>query len=158
MTPEKIKEKIEKREAELKELRKQAKDAELAEQKAQEQAAKLEALSPQITDAIQALLNKAKISLPTCKSIITIMGDSGLTTTILNEKPKVNHIGDRGRKSIMFEGKQISWSQLCTLKNINRLEGGSAHRDVYNKARELHDSIEHVCIIDDVKYPVKETK
>jgi hypothetical protein len=58
----------------------------------------------------------------------------------------------------MFEGKQISWSQLCELKNIARVEGGSAHRDVYNKAREVHDTIEHECIIDGKKYPVSEIK
>lgn len=154
MTPQKIKDKIEKREAELKELRKQAKDAELAEQKAQEQAAKLETLSPQISEAIQALLNKAKITLPAGKSIITTISETGLSTSIINGKTRENHIGDRGRKSINYEGKQISWSQLCILKNINRLEGGSAHRDVYNKARELHDSIEHECAVDGKKYPV----
>jgi uncharacterized phage infection (PIP) family protein YhgE len=77
MTPQEIKEKIEKREAELQELKKQAKEAEVAERKAQEQAAKLEALSPQISDAIQTLLNKAKIALPAGKQIITTMGRSG---------------------------------------------------------------------------------
>ena len=153
-----IKEKIEKTEAQLKELRKQAKEAEVAEQKAQEQIAKLEALVPQVSDAIQALLNKAKLTLPAGKQIITTMGEVGLSTSILNAKFIKSGIANRGRKSIMFEGKQISWSQLCTIKNIARVESGSAHRDIYNKAREVHDIIEHECIIDGKKYPVSEVK
>lgn len=158
MTPQQIKEKIEKREAELKELRKQAKEAEVAEQKAQEQAVKLEALSPQISDAIQALLNKAKIALPAGKQIITTQGEVGLSTSILNGKITKTGITDRGIKSISFEDKQISWAKLCELKNIARTPNGSAHRDAFNKARELHDSIQHECIIDGKKYPISEVK
>ncbi len=158
MTPQQIKDKIEKREAELKELRKKAKEAELAEQKAAEQAAKLESLSPQVSEAIQTLLNKAKITLPAGKQIITIMGEVGLSTSIINQKTIKSGIANRGIKSINFDGKQISWSQLCTLKNVARVAGGSAHRDVYNKARQLHDGIEHECVIDGKKYPVSEVK
>jgi hypothetical protein len=51
------------------------------------------------------------------------------------------------------EGQQMSWAKLCGLKNIVRTPGGSAHRDVYNKAKELHDSIEHQCVVDDKAYP-----
>lgn len=131
----------------------------MAEQKAAEQAAKLEALSPQISDAIQNLLDKAKINLPAGKQIVTTIGQVGLSTSIINQKiTKSSGIANRGMKSINFEGNQISWSQLCEFRNIDRTPNGSAHRDVYNKARELHDTIDHECIIDGIKYPVSERK
>jgi hypothetical protein len=71
-------------------------------------------------------LNKAKITLPAGKQIITIVGEVGLSTSILNAKTMKSGIANRGMKSIIFEGKQISWSQLCEIKNIARVAGGSA--------------------------------
>jgi len=153
MTLETLKAKAEKKEAEAKELKKQVKDAELAEQKAQEQAAKLEALSPQITEAIQTVLNQAKVTLPAGKQITITVGELGLSTSIVNGKSVKAGKGNGG-KAITFEGQQISWSKLCEIKNITRTPGGSAHRDVYNKAKDLHDSIHHECSIDHKVYPV----
>lgn len=154
MTADKLKQKLEKKEAELRELKKQAKEAELAQQRAQEEAAKLEALSPQITEAIQTVLNQAKVSLPQGKQIICTVGEMGLSTSIVNGKSVKTRTGNGGAKTITFEGQQTSWAGLCELKGIARTPSGSAHRDAYNKARDLHDSIEHECSIDGKTYPV----
>lgn len=156
MTTEQLKAKLQKREEELKDLRKQVKDAELAEQKAAEEAAKLEALSPQVSQAIQDVLNKSGLTLPVGKQIVTIVGDTGLSTSIINGKVIRTSAGkgNGGAKAITYEGKQTSWAGLCELKGIARTPGGSAHRDVYNKARELHDSIQHECSVDGKVYPI----
>jgi hypothetical protein len=154
MTLETLKAKAEKKEAELKEIRKQVKEAELAEQKKQEQVAKLQALSPQVSEAIQTILDKAQITLPVGKQIITTVDETGLSTSIVNQKSVKTRAGNGGAKAITYEGQQISWAKLCELKNITRTPSGSAHRDVYNRAKDLHDTIPHLCSIDGNEYPV----
>lgn len=154
MTIETLKAKLDKKETEAKELRKQVKEAEVAEQKAQEQIAKLEVLSTDISEVVQTVLDKAKITLPVGKSITITVGELGLSTSIVNQKPVKTGRGNGGAKTITFEGQQTSWSGLCEIKNIVRTPRGSAHRDVYNKARDLHDTIQHECSIDGKTYPV----
>lgn len=154
MTLETLKAKLDKKKAETKELEKQLKDAEAAELKTREQAAKLEALSPQISEAIEAILKRENVTLPEGKQIISVVGSTGLLTNIVNSKPVKIRAGNGGAKAITFEGQQISWAKLCELKNVTRTPSGSAHRDVYNRAKDLHDSIEHECSIDGKKYPV----
>ena len=58
-----------------------------------------------------------------------------------------------GAKSIDYQGQKISWAKLCDIKGIAKTQGGSDHSDVYNKARELHDSIQHDCSIDGIAHP-----
>jgi hypothetical protein len=154
MTLETLKSRLDKKETEAKELKKQVKEAELAEQKAQEQIAKLEALSADITEVVQTVLDKAKITLPVGKSITITVGELGLSTSIVNQKPVKTRKGNGGAKSITFEGQPTSWAELCHIKNITRTPEGSAHRDVYNRDKDLHDSIQHECSIDHKVYPV----
>ncbi len=155
MTTDQLKTKLQKKEEETKQLKDEIKQRESAEKKAQEQAAKLEALSPQVSEAVEALLRKENVTLPEGKQILLVVGANGeLLTNILNSKPVKTGKGNGGTKAITFEGEQISWARLCEIKNIARTPGGSAHRDVFNKAKELHDSIEHDCSIDGKTYPV----
>lgn len=154
MTLETLKAKLGKKEDEAKELKKQIKETEVAEQKAEGQIVKLEALSTDISEVVQTVLDKAKITLPTGKQITITVGELGLSTSIVNQKPVKTRTGNGGAKSITFEGKQTSWAELCQIKNITRTPGGSAHRDVYNKAKDLHDTIQHECSIDGKTYPV----
>ena len=151
---ETLKAKLDKKEAEAKEIKKQVREAELAEQKAQEQAAKLEALSPQISEAVQTVLNKVKLTLPAGKQIITTVGEMGLSTSIVNQKPVKTGRGGNRAKTITYKGEEISWARLCEIENIPRTPGGSAHRDVFNRAKELHDTVPHRCSIDGKTYPV----
>ena len=152
MTLETLKSRLEKREAEAKDLKRQIKEAESAQKQAEEFVAKLQTLSPQISDAIQAVLNQAQITLPEGKEIITVVGKTGLLTNIVNGKAIKTRKGNGGAKAIIFEGEEMSWAKLCEIKNIARTPGGSAHRDVYNKAKDLHDSIQHECSIDGKTY------
>jgi hypothetical protein len=156
VTTNKLQERIQKKEEEIKELRHQLKTTEAAQRRAEEEAAKLESLSPAITEAIEALLKKEKLTLPAGKQIITTVGETGLLTNIVNGKTikASTGKGNGGAKAITYEGEQTSWAGLAELKGIARTPGGSAHRDVFNKSRELHDSIEHECSIDGKKYPV----
>ena len=154
MTLETLKAKLDRKKAETKELEKKVKEAEVAEMKTQEEIAKLVDLSSEVTDAIQAILDKAQITLPLGKQIIITADHMGLSTSILNQKSVKATTGNGGMKAIIFEGEQISWAKLCELKNIARTPSGSAHRDVYNKARDLHDTIEHQCSIDGKEYPI----
>ncbi len=90
--------------------------------------------------------------LPQEKQILIATSDAGITASIVDVK-LTKGVGNGGAKAITYEGEQISWAKLCELKGIARTPGGSAHRDVYNKARELHDSIPHDCAIDGATYP-----
>jgi len=152
MTLDTLKAKLDKKKAETKELEKQVKEAEIAEQKKQEQVAKLEVLSTDISEAIRQLLEHAEVTLPIGKQIITTVDGTGLSTSILNQKAAKTRAGNGG--AITFEGDQMSWAGLCALKNITRTPSGSAHRDAYNKDRTLHDTIPHQCSIDGKEYPV----
>lgn len=155
MTPlETMKAKLEKKEAEAKQLKKQLKEAELAEEKAKETLAKLEATKDGIKDAVQAVLSQAEVTLPEGKYITIMPNETGLAINLSDLKPARKGGGNGGAKAIVFEGNQISWAKLCEIKNIARTPGGSAHRDVYQKARELHDSIKHDCTIDNKVYPI----
>ena len=151
---ESLKAKLDKKKAETKDLEKQIKDAEVAEIKIAEQAVKLEAIAPQVSEAVCAILKKEKITLPEGKQIILVVGANGeLLTNILDGKSVKTRAGNGGARAITYDGEQISWAKLCEIKNIARTPGGSAHRDVYNKAKELHDSIQHDCSIDNKTYP-----
>ena len=154
MTLETLKAKLDRKKAEAKELEKKVKEAEVAEMKAQEEIAKLVDLSSQVTDAVQAILDKAELTLPMGKQIIITADHMGLSTSILNQKTAKTRTSNGGAKAITFEGDQMSWAGLCALKNITRTPSGSAHRDVYNKDKTLHDSIPHECSIDGKTYPV----
>ena len=154
MTSEQLKEKIEKKQAELKDLQKQIKEAEQAKKKTEELNGKLEAMKSEITQAVQAMFEKSGISLPDSKQIVITMTESGFITNMIETKTEREHTGNGGAKNITFEGNQISWAKLCDLKGIARTPSGSAHRDVYNKAKELHDSISHTCVYDGKTYPI----
>ena len=154
MTLDTLKAKLDRKKSEAKELEKQVKEAEVAEMKAQEEIAKLVDLSSEVTDAVQAILDKVELTLPMGKQIVITADHMGLSTSILNQKAVRTKTGNGGAKAITFEGQQISWAKLCEIKNIARTPSGSAHRDVYNKAKDLHDSIEHKCSIDGKDYPV----
>ncbi len=152
MTLDTLKAKLDRKKSETKELEKQVKEAEVAEMKTQEEIAKLVDLSSEVTDAVQTILDKAKIILPLGKQIIITADHMGLSTSILNQKAARTVKGNGGTKAITFEGQQISWAKLCEIKNITRTPSGSAHRDVYNKDRSLHDAIPHLCTIDQINY------
>ena len=149
---ERLKTKLDKQKAQLKNIEKQLKVEEQAEQKRLEDAAKLDALCPDISTAIQDILDKSDITLSQEKQIVITTSDAGITASIVDIK-LTKKAGNGGAKAITYEGEQISWAKLCELKGVARTPGGSAHRDVYNKARELHDSIPHDCAIDGVTYP-----
>ena len=153
MTLETLKAKLDRKKSEAKELEKQVKEAEAAEMKTQEEIAKLVDLSPEVGEAVQTILDKAQITLPLGKQIIITVDHMGLSTSILNQKSVKATTGNGGMKAITFEGQQISWAKLCEIKNIARTPSGSAHRDVFNKAKDLHDTIEHHCSIDGKDYP-----
>ncbi len=144
MTPiETLKAKAEKKEAELKELKKQVKDVELAEQKAKENLAKLEASRDVIRDAVQVVLDKAGVSLPEGKSITITPNETGLVANVSDLKPARKGGGNGGgAKTIVYEGREMSWHQLADEKGIDT-KGASAHKVIFLKARELHDSIPH---------------
>ena len=154
MTPQKLKEKVEKKQSELRELQKKLKEEELAQKKAEEFIRKLETVSPEIGKAVQTVLDEAEVKLPEGKQIVITAGQAGLLTSIVNGKSVKTRTGNGGAKAITFEGQQTSWAGLCEIKNIARTPSGSAHRDVYNKAKELHDTIEHECSIDGKTYHV----
>ena len=154
-TIESLKVKLDKKKAEAKEIEKLVKEAEAAELEAQKLVAKLETLSASISEAIQNVLNQAEVKLPEGKQIITIVGSKGdLLTNIVNGKVSKTKAGNSGAKTITYEGEQISWSRLCELTGIVRTPSGSAHRDCFNKAKDLHNSIQHECSIDGKTYPV----
>ena len=154
MTLDTLKAKLDRKKSEAKELEKQVKEAEAAEMKTQEEIAKLVDLSSEVTFAVQTILDKAELTLPIGKQIIITADHMGLSTSILNQKSVKATTGNGGMKAIAFEGQQISWAKLCEIKSIARTPSGSAHRDVYNKDRTLHDSIPHECSIDGKTYPV----
>ena len=135
-------------------MQKKLKEEELAQKKAEEFIRKLESVSPEIGKAVQTVLDEAEVKLPEGKQIVITAGQAGLLTSIVNGKSVKTRTGNGGAKAITFEGQEMSWAKLCEIKNITRTPGGSAHRDVYNRARELHDSIEHECSIDGKVYPV----
>jgi len=150
---ERLKTKIDKQKAQLKDIEKQLKVEEQAEQQRLDNAAKLDTLSPEFSKAIEDILVKAGITLPEDKQIRIALNGTGLSAEILEVKTAKGKGGNGGAKAITYEGEQISWAKLCELKGVVRTPGGSAHRDVYNKGRELHDSIPHDCAIDGVTYP-----
>jgi len=155
MTPiETLKAKLEKREAEAKELKKQVKEAELAEHKAKENLAKLEANKDKIRDAVQTVLSQAGVSLPEDKAISITASETGLVVNLAELTSARKGGGNGGAKAITFEGQQMSWAKLCVIKGVSRTPGGSAHRDVYNRARNLHNSVPHECSIDRKVYPI----
>lgn len=139
-TTERIKAKLEKRQADIKTLKEQLKAEEQAERKAQENAAKLEALCHEIAKAITDIVAKAEVTLPTGKQIITALGDAGLVTTIVEQK--VAKAGQNGTRNISYEGEQISWAKLAEKKGY-AVKGASAHKVVFQKDRALHGSIPH---------------
>lgn len=141
MTSDKLKDKLQKKEAELRELKKQAREAELAEQKANENLAKLEAKKDEIRDAVQAVLNQASVVLPSGKSITITQSETGLVADVSDLKP-TRKGGNGGSKTIVFEGREMSWQQLADEKGIDT-KGASAHKVIFLKARQLHDSIPH---------------
>ncbi len=153
MTVDQLKMKMDRKQAELKELQKQIKESEQEQKQEQEMLAKLVTLTLDIGREIQEILDKAGIKLPEGKRIIIENGEEGLVTSIVNtgiiRKPKGN-----GGAKIIYEGQELSWSKLCGLAGIEKTQGGSAHRDVYNKNRELHDSIQHQCQVDGKTYPI----
>jgi len=142
MTPNKLKDKLEKKEAELKDLKKKVKDAELAEQKAQENLAKLEAKKDEIRDAVQAVLDQASVVLPSGKSITITPSQTGLIADVSDLKQARKGGGNGGAKTIIYEGREMSWQQLADEKGIDT-KGASAHKVIFLKARQLHDSIPH---------------
>lgn len=150
---ERLKTRLEKGKAQLKDIEKQLKAEEQAAQKRLEDAAKLDALSPEISKAIEDILTQAGVTLPQEKQILVAINETGLSAKILEVKAAKGKGGNGGAKAITYEGEQMSWAKLCELKGVARTPGGSAHRDVYNKVRELHDSIPHDCAIDGVTYP-----
>ncbi len=152
MTVDQMKKKAERKQAELKDLQKKIKDEEQAKKKAEEMLKKLEAIMPEVAKGINAMFEKTGIELSEGNQIIISADENELIAHLITKPVRVGR-GNGGVKAIMFEGQNISWSKLCTLKNIATTAGGSAHRDVFNKARELHDSIEHTCIIDGKVYP-----
>ena len=149
---ERLKTKLDKQKAQLKDIEKQLKVEEQAEQQRLENIAKLEALCPDISKAINDILAKSDITLPQEKQIVIATSDAGITASIVDVK-LAKKAGTGGTKAITYEGEQISWAKLCEHKGVVRTPGGSAHRDVYNKGRELHDSITHDCAIDGGTYP-----
>lgn len=142
MTLEKLKEKADKKQAELKEVQKQIKEAELTQKKAEEFIQKLETISPEISKAVQEVLDKAKVKLPEGKQIIVTVGEMGLLTSIVNGKPVKTGRGGNGGKTIVYEGREMSWQQLADEKGIDT-KGASAHKVIFLKDRALHDSIPH---------------
>ena len=142
MTADKLKQKLQKKEAELRELKKQAREAELAEQKANENLAKLEAKKDEIRDAVQAVLNQASVVLPSGKSITITPSETGLVIDVSDLKQARKGGGNGGAKTIVYEGKEMSWQQLADEKGID-IKGASAHKVIFLKARQLHDSIPH---------------
>ena len=154
MTSDKLKEKVEKKQSEIKELQKKLKEEELVQKKAEEFIRKLETVSPEISKAVQMVLDEAELKLPAGKQIVIIAGQTGLLTNIVNGKFTKRGNGNGGARTITYEGEQISWAKLCEIKGITRIPSGSAHRDFYSKARELHDSIEHECSLDGKVYPI----
>ncbi len=157
MTLEQLKQKASKRQTESKEIQKQIKEEEAARKKAEEAIQKLSGLSSDIAKVVQNMLDKAGIALPEGKEIIIKGSETGLITNIIETKNARIGRGNGGVKAITYEGKNMSWSKLCDLKGIAKTLSGSAHRDVYNKAKEIHDSIPHVCIIDGKTYPVTQS-
>ena len=149
---ERLQAKIEKEQARIKALQDQLKAEKQAEKKRLENIAKLKSLSPEFSTAIQDILTKSDITLPQEKQIVITTSDAGITASIVDVK-LAKKAGTGGTKAIAYEGEQISWSKLCEIKAVVRTPGGSAHRDVYNKDRELHDSIAHDCVIDRGTYP-----
>ena len=90
MTSDKLKDKLQKKEAELRELKKQAREAELAEQKANENLAKLEAKKDEIRDAVQAVLDQAGMVLPSGKSITITPSKSFFNCSFSRSIPLTN--------------------------------------------------------------------
>lgn len=142
MTSDKLKDKLQKKEAELKDLKKKVKDTELAEQKAQENLAKLEAKKDEIRDAVQVILDQAGMVLPSGKSITITPSETGLIADVSDLKQARKGGGNGGAKTIIYEGKEMSWQQLADEKGID-IKGASAHKVIFVKARQLHDSIPH---------------
>lgn len=154
MTKEQLKLKITILEKKLEQLKEQIKELMKDDEKEKETLTKLGAISHYISEVVQAVLGAAEITLPEGKQIIvTNTGEKGLSITVGNGKATRTARGG-GAKRIVFEGQPMRWAKLCQLKNIARTPGGSAHRDVYAKAKELHNSIEHECVIDGKKYPI----
>ena len=152
---ETLKAKAEKKKAEAKDLEKQIKEAELAEKETEKLMSKLDTLSVDISKSVRQILDNVEITLPAGKQILTIADSNGeLSTSIVNSKTVKARSGNGGAKAITFEGEQISWAKLCEIKNVARTPSGSAHRDCYQKDRQLHDSIQHECSIDHKQYPV----
>lgn len=142
MTLEKLKEKVDKKQSEIKELQKKLKEEELAQKKAEEFIRKLEAVSPEIGTAVQAVLDEAEVKLPAGKQIVIIAGQAGLLTNIVNGKFTKRGNGNGGAKTIVYEGKEISWQQLADEKGIDT-KGASAHKVIFLKDKPLHDSVPH---------------
>lgn len=49
---------------------------------------------------------------------------------------------ERGR--VLYQGELRSWNQIAQLAGV-RVGGNSAHRVIFKRRRDLHDSIPHQC-------------
>ena len=153
MTVDQLKARMDRKQAELKELQKQIKEREQEQKQTEEMLAKLDTLSLEIGSGIQDILDKGGIKLPDGKKIIIENGETGLQTSIV-DIGKIHKLKGNGGAKIIYESQELSWSKLCGLAGIEKTQSGSAHRDVYNKNRELHDSIQHQCQVDGKAYPI----
>lgn len=105
------------KEAGSQETKKQLKDAQLAELEAIQNLHKLDALSSQVSQAIQTVLNQAEVTLPVGKQIIITVGEMGPSTSVVNQKPdKGSQSGNGGAKGITYRVEKLTADELTLIK------------------------------------------
>lgn len=146
---EALKTKLDKQAESLKTLKEQIEQEELGELQQQEFANKVVDLQEQLKPAIVDVIEAVGVDFPMGRTVTidVYRKDDEYTISVSAlvkpaAKTRSGGNGGRGRETIMFEGKKLSWSQLADLKGIS-YGGGSAHKAIFTQDKELHDSIEH---------------
>ena len=132
----------------IEETKAKIKAEEQAQRKAEEQAKKLDEVCSAIAAEVQAMLDKAGLTLPQGQQIVISVGDAGLQAQIFNSKtpvPRRKGAGVSARETVMLpSGEKTTWAGICRKEGLD-YTGTSAHRVVADKRVELHDGIEHEC-------------
>lgn len=143
---EQLKARLDKKQADIEELKASIETEELAEIQSIEFAELMVGRQEEIAVAVKNILDaEPAITLPAGKSFTVSANEDGTlsVSTLAKEKPARKTGGGGGtRSTIEYEGEQITWAELAVRKGI--LHGaGSAHKAVFTQDKPLHDSIDH---------------
>ncbi len=151
---EQLKTKLDKLSSAQKDIEKLIADAELDAIREEEFNAKSAAVLTDIAQYAQRVFDARGLAMPDGKVVVIGVTD-GIWTAGRRDasvarkagEPKAAGAGGgtgKGRTTITYEGKQMSWAQFCDLKGGD-YGAGSAHKYAYDHFKEEHDKVVHEC-------------